>query len=71
MTEKKQDAVTFNPVRQPLAYNIGDAALAIGVGRGKIHELVGNGRLASKLVGGRRIISLAELDQRVNEGDCA
>ncbi len=60
---------TFNYPHEILAFNVTDAARAIGVGRGKIHELISQGRLASTLVGGRRIIPRPALEQLVNEGE--
>ncbi len=67
-TAKAHDTYTKNH-HEPLAYNVTDAGRAIGVGRGKIHELIAKGRLPSVLVGGRRIIPRAGLEQLVNEGD--
>jgi excisionase family DNA binding protein len=67
-TAKAHDALTKNH-HEILAFNVTDAARATGVGRGKIHELISQGRLASTLVGGRRIIPRAALEQLVNEGE--
>lgn len=40
----------------PLAYRVNDAARAVGLGRTKIYALIKTGKLASVLVGGRRLI---------------
>jgi len=53
---------------EKLAYNINEAAKAIGIGRTKIYELIGEGRLVPKTVAGRRIIPRAQLEALV-EGD--
>ena len=64
----RTESVTFNFPYEILAFNITDAARALGVGRGLIHELIKNGRLASTIVGGRRIIPRNELERLVREG---
>jgi excisionase family DNA binding protein len=60
---------TLNSTHEVLAFNVTDAARAIGVGRGKIHELISQGRLASTLVGGRRIIPRVSLEQLIANGE--
>ena len=41
---------------QPRAYRINDFCSAFGLGRTKVYELIGSGKLRTVLVGGRRLI---------------
>jgi hypothetical protein len=44
------------PPLQPLAYTINDATKVSGLGRSSIYKLIGEGKLRSVLVAGRRLI---------------
>lgn len=49
---------------RPLAHAIPDAARAIGIGRSAVYELIADGRLDARKLGGRTVItdeSLREL----------
>lgn len=45
-----------------LAYNIDEAAAAIGIGRTKLYELIKAGELQPKTVAGRRVIPRSQLE---------
>jgi excisionase family DNA binding protein len=44
------------PADVAIAYTINDAAKVLGIGRSSIYELIGEGKLRSTLVGGRRLV---------------
>jgi excisionase family DNA binding protein len=47
---------TTTPPIEKLAYRIDEAAVAFGLSRSKIYELIGSGELRSIKAGGRRLI---------------
>lgn len=49
-----------------LALSPAEAALAIGLGRSKLYELIKNGVIIAKKSGGRTIITVAELRRFVD-----
>ena len=46
---------------EPLAYRIADAAKVVGLSRSRIYELVGEGKLEARKVGGCTVIPAASL----------
>ncbi|MEL7207229.1 MAG: helix-turn-helix domain-containing protein [Actinomycetota bacterium] len=48
-----------------LAYNINEAAQALGVGRSTLYKLINNGALPSTTIGSRRLIFRQDLDEFV------
>lgn len=59
------------PLAPPVALGITDAARHIGVGATTLRALIGAGELASIMVGGRRLVRLADLDAYVAGLDVA
>lgn len=49
------------PPLEPLAYTINDTVKVSGLGRSSIYKLIGEGKLRSVLVAGRRLIPADEL----------
>ena len=45
-----------------LAYSVPEAAAATGLGKTTLYALIGNGALTSSKIGGRRLITKADLD---------
>lgn len=45
----------------PLLCSIPDAAKALGVGRSKLYELIGEGRLETVTIGRRRLVRTASI----------
>ena len=52
-----------------LAFTIAEACHAVGLGRSKIYELIGQGRLETRKIGSRTIIPADSLRKLVAHGD--
>lgn len=52
-----------------LAFTIAEACHAVGIGRSKIYELIGQGRLETRKIGSRTIIPADSLRKLVAHGD--
>ena len=52
-----------------LAFTIAEACHAVGLGRSKIYELIGQGRLESRKIGSRTIIPAESLRKLAAHGD--
>lgn len=50
-----------------LAYSIDETAVALGVSRRTIYDLISDGRLTSAKIGARRVISHSELERFLAE----
>lgn len=55
--------------REPIAYRIPDATRVSGIGRTKIYELIGSGKLKAVRVGGRRLVLAESLRTLLEDGD--
>ena len=55
---------------EPLAYSIADACLVTSIGRTRLYELIGQGRLETRKIGKRRLIPADSL-RRLIEGEAA
>jgi excisionase family DNA binding protein len=55
---------------EPLAYSIADACRVSSIGRTKLYELIGNGRLEARRIDGRTVIPASSL-RRLIEGEAA
>ncbi len=53
----------------PIAYRIADAVRVSGIGRTKLYEFIGCGKLKSIRVGGRRLILAKSLRALLEAGD--
>lgn len=51
-----------------LAYRINDAAVAIGLSRSKLYQLINEGRLQKTSLAGRTLIRAEELKRLLDEG---
>lgn len=51
-----------NPIVEPIALRINDAATASGLSRSKIYQLISEGRLHAIKAGGRRLILRSDLE---------
>lgn len=49
----------------PLAYRVADAAKAVGLSRSRIYELIGDGTLEARKIGGCTVIPAASLQALV------
>jgi excisionase family DNA binding protein len=47
---------------RPLAYRVDDAAALLGIGKSKVWELIGSGRLKARRIDGATIILHSELE---------
>jgi excisionase family DNA binding protein len=65
----KANCPTGPPIA-PLAYRIPDAVRVSGVSKSKLYALAAEGKLRLSRVGGRTLISHAELQRLIDEG-CA
>lgn len=54
---------------EPLAYRIPDAVRVSGIGRTKLYELIGSGRLRAIRIGGRRLIPAESLRALLEAAD--
>lgn len=52
-----------------LAFTIAEACHAIGIGRSKLYELIGQGRLQTRKIGARTVIPAESLRMLISEGD--
>ena len=61
--EQSSNNVTHNtiPFVQRLACTVAEACEATGIGRTKLYELIGNGRLATTTIGRRRLVLVNSL----------
>lgn len=51
---------------QPIAYGVKDAAAAIGLSRSRIWQLIGEGEIEARKLGGRTVIPAASLNAYLN-----
>ena len=51
----------------PIAISIEDARKALGIGRTKLYELVGQGRLKTLRVGRRRLVVVASIHALIDD----
>ena len=51
------------PDNPKLAYSIPEAATAISIGRSKLYELIAEGRVETRKIGKRTLVSVASLDE--------
>lgn len=54
---------------QKLAYTIAEACHAVGIGRTKLYELIGEGRVETRKIGARTIIPAESLRALIGSGD--
>lgn len=52
---------TSNVVIEPLAYSVGEACRASSLGRTRLYQLIGEGRLEVRKIGRRTLIPAASL----------
>lgn len=52
-----------------LAFTIGEACHAVGIGRSKLYELIGQGRLQTRKIGSRTVIPAESLRKLISCGD--
>lgn len=52
-----------------LAYSISEACHAVGIGRSKLYELIGQGRLETRKIGSRTLIPAESLRALISCGD--
>lgn len=52
-----------------LAFTIAEACHAVGIGRTKLYELIGQGRIITRKIGSRTIIPAESLKALVSDGD--
>jgi excisionase family DNA binding protein len=57
-----------SPPEPPMAYRIRDAVKTSGLGRSTLYRMIGDGRLPSVLVGGRRLIRHTDLAALIQNG---
>lgn len=56
-------------VSPKLAFTIAEACHAVGIGRSKLYELIGQGRVETRKIGSRTIIPAESLQALVASGD--
>jgi excisionase family DNA binding protein len=56
----------MNTHPEPLAYSIADACRVSSIGRTKLYELIGNGQLEARRIGGRTLIPAPSLRRLIN-----
>jgi hypothetical protein len=66
-TNRAGDRRSMAPPFEPLAYRISDATKVSGLGRSSIYKLIGEGKLRSVLVAGRRLIPADALRDLLRE----
>jgi excisionase family DNA binding protein len=54
---------------QKLAYTIAEACDAVGIGRTKLYELIGEGRVKTRKIGARTVIPAESLRALIGKGD--
>jgi excisionase family DNA binding protein len=52
-----------------LAYTITEACRAVGIGRTKLYELIGEGRVETRKIGARTVIPAESLRALISSGD--
>ncbi len=57
------------PFAERLTCTIAEACAATGLGRTKLYELIGNGRVGTAIVGRRRLVKVRSLRQLVDMAD--
>lgn len=50
-------------IAKPLAYQVNDFGLLIGVGRSVIYKMINGGKLRTVMIAGRRVIPASEADR--------
>lgn len=65
ITRASRAAVATHRKVEPLAVSVAVAKELSGLGNTKIYELIGNGRLKSSMVDGKRLINFASLKSLV------
>lgn len=55
-----------NVIIEPLAYSINEACRVSSLGRTRLYELIGEGRLETRKIGKRTLIPAASLRQLIN-----
>lgn len=53
--------MNFEPSPEPLAYSVADACRVSSIGRTRLYQLIGEGRLEARKVGKRTLIPAASL----------
>jgi excisionase family DNA binding protein len=51
---------------EPMLCGIKEAGLALGLGRSKVYELIGEGRLETVVIGRRRLVRVESIKALVN-----
>ena len=51
-----------------LAYTVAEACHAVGIGRTKLYELIGQGRVDTRKIGGRTVIPVESLQALIGGG---
>ena len=59
--EPKRDHIDRMPFAQRLTCTVAEACEATGLGRTKIYELIGNGRVTTTTIGRRRLVIVQSL----------
>jgi excisionase family DNA binding protein len=59
----------YKPESPKLAFTIAEACHAVGIGRSKLYELIGQGRVTTRKIGSRTIIPAESLRNLVTGGD--
>lgn len=54
---------------QKLAYTIAEACHAVGIGRTKLYELIGKGRVETRKIGARTVIPAESLRALIGSGE--
>jgi excisionase family DNA binding protein len=52
-----------------LAFTIAEACHAVGIGRSKLYELIGQGRIETRKIGSRTLIPAESLSALISRGD--
>lgn len=58
-----------NDTSEPLAYSVADACRVSSIGRTRLYQLIGEGRLQARKIGKRTLIPAASLRALI-EGEC-
>lgn len=55
-----------SPIPEPLAYSVADACRVSSIGRTRLYQLIGEGRLEARKIGKRTLIPAASLRALIN-----
>ena len=63
-----QPTRTQREAPKPVSVTIDDTCRLIGLGRTKIYELIGQGKLRTKTIGRRRLVMYASIEALMGDG---